>query len=172
MNSCLCNPQAGRLLAGCALLLLAVQIAAADAEWHPAPGYRWRQMRVPAAGKIGFTLLPPTSTGIRFTNHISPERYLTNSVLLNGAGVAAGDVDGDGLCDLYFCRSDGSNVLYRNLGNWRFEDITASAGVACANLTSTGAVLADLDGDGDLDLIVNTVGNGTRVFYNDGKGHF
>src|SRR6185503_14578520 len=60
----------------------------------------------------------------------------------------------------------------RNLGNWRFEDITASAGVACPKLDSTGVAFADLDGDGDLDLIVNTIGNGTHVFLNDGQAHF
>jgi hypothetical protein len=52
------------------------------------------------------------------------------------------------------------------------EDITASAGVACSNQFSTGAVLADVDGDGDLDLLVNGIGVGTRLFLNDGKGHF
>src|SRR5262249_43413402 len=47
-----------------------------------------------------------------------------NQNLLNGAGVAAGDFDGDGWCDLYFCGLGGRNALYRNLGNWRFQDVT------------------------------------------------
>src|SRR5439155_9984718 len=64
------------------------------------------------------------------------------------------------------------NVLYRNLGGWKFEDITESAGVACADQYSTAAVFADVDGDGDLDLLVNSIGAGTRLFLNDGKGHF
>jgi hypothetical protein len=76
------------------------------------------------------------------------------------------------LCDIYFCRLDGPNALYRNLGNWKFEDFTASAGVACENQYSTGAVLADVDGDGDLDLLVNGIGAGTRLFLNNGKGKF
>jgi hypothetical protein len=63
-------------------------------------------------------------------------------------------------------------ALYRNLGGWRLEDITAQAGVGLINLSVTGAVFADLDGDGHLDLVVNTLGNGTFVFLNDGKGHF
>src|SRR5262249_31760709 len=78
----------------------------------------------------------------------------------------------DGWCDLYLCAIHGRNTLYRNLGNWKFQDITDSAGVACDQQRSTGAALADLDGDGDLDLIVNTAGNGTLIFYNDGHGHF
>src|SRR5207247_5834589 len=81
-------------------------------------------------------------------------------------------IDGDGLCELYFCRLDGPNVLYRNLGNWKFEDITAMAGVACADQFSQGTLFADVDGDGDLDLLVNSVGGGTRLFLNDGKGKF
>src|SRR5713101_7800637 len=93
-------------------------VASAAMNWQTGPGYRWRQLPVPGAGKTGFNLLPPQTSGIFFTNHISSERYLTNSVLLNGSGVAAGDVDGDGLCDLYFCGLDGASVLYRNLGNW------------------------------------------------------
>src|SRR5947207_12590970 len=146
--------------------------ASAAMNWHTGPGYRWRQLPVPSAGKTGFTLLPPSSAGILVTNRLSAERYLANSVLLNGSGVAAGDVDGDGLCDLYFCGLDGPNVLYRNLGNWKFEDITVAAGVACPALDATGAVFADIDGDGDPDLIVNSLGGGTHVFINEGKGHF
>src|SRR5439155_11884710 len=61
---------------------------------------------------------------------------------------------------------------FRNLGDWKFEDITAGAGVACEGQASTGAVFADVDGDGDLDLLVNSVGGGTRCFLNDGKGRF
>src|SRR2546423_13634241 len=146
--------------------------ASAAMNWHTGPGYRWRQLPVAGAGKTGFTLLPPSSTGILVTNRMSVERYLTNSMLLNGSGVAAGDVDGDGWCDLYFCGLDGPNVLYRNLGNGKFKDITAESGVACRDLDATGAVFADLDGDGDLDLIVNSTGGGTHVFLNDGTGHF
>jgi hypothetical protein len=86
--------------------------------------------------------------------------------------VAAGDVDGDGLVDLYFCALDNGNALYRNLGNGRFEDITAGAGVGCPGQYSTAAVLADIDGDGDLDLLVDSLGGGTRIFENDGKGRF
>src|SRR5213082_1826511 len=105
--------------------------ASAAMNWHTGPGYRWCQLPVAGAGKTGFTLLAPSSTGVLVTNRISVARYLTNSMLLNGSGVAAGDVDGDGLCDLYFCGLDGPNVLYHNLGGWKFEDVTATAGVAC-----------------------------------------
>lgn len=51
-------------------------------------------------------------------------------------------MDGDGWCDLYFCGSDGPNALYRNRGDWQFEDITATAGVGCDGQASTGTALA------------------------------
>src|SRR6266481_4067073 len=50
---------------------------------------------------------------------------------------------GDGWCDIYLCGLENGNRLYRNLGGWKFEDITESAGVACSNQYSTGAVFAD-----------------------------
>ena len=135
-------------------------------------GGRYADLTVDSSGKPGFSLMDNRSTGVLFTNFISEDRHLTNQILLNGSGVAAGDVDGDGWCDLYFCSLRGGNKLFRNLGNWRFEDVTTQAGVSCTNLDASGCAFADLDGDGDLDLVVNSVGGGTHIFFNDGKGHF
>lgn len=157
---------------GCAGALAVRADAASALAWETNHVGRSAVVALGPAGKAGFTALPVAATGILFTNTLPETRHLTNQILLNGAGVALGDVDGDGLTDVYLCCSDGSNALYRNLGNWRFTNITASAGVACRGLTSSGAAFADLNGDGDLDLIVNTVGNGTRVFVNDGQGRF
>ena len=126
---------------------------------------------IPGTG-VGFTRLQPAQTGIHFTNQIAEIRALTNRNLLSGSGVALGDIDGDGLCDIYFCALDNDNVLYRNRGNWKFEDVTAKAKLACPNQDSTGAVFADVDGDRDLDLLVTGLGNGVRLFANDGTGQF
>src|SRR5436190_18661751 len=141
-------------------------------DWNNAPGYRWASLDVPKNGKTGFTQILSAQTGISFSNHLSEAQLEKNRILENGSGVALGDVDGDGWCDIYFCALEGGNKLYRNLGNWRFEEITESAGVRCAGQFSTGAVFADVDGDGDLDLLVNCIGGGTRLFINDGHGHF
>ena len=116
--------------------------------------------------------MPASETAVSFTNVLSDARATENQIRLNGAGVALGDVDGDGRCDIYLCGLENHNVLYRNLGNWRFEDVTAQAGVACEGQYSTGAALVDVNGDGHLDLLVNGIGTGTRLFINDGQGHF
>src|SRR5207248_5256181 len=58
------------------------------------------------------------------------------------------------------------------VGDWRYEDVTARAGVALAGRHSTGAVFADEDGDGDLDLLVSTLGGGVALYVHDGHGVF
>ncbi len=90
----------------------------------------------------------------------------------HGNGVAVADVDGDGLLDIYFTNQIGGNQLWKNLGGGRFADITKDAGVALAGRISVTASFADLDNDGDEDLVVTTVRGGNVLFENDGKGHF
>ena len=161
------------LLAVSTVFLLARTLGgAAPLNWQAIEGGRAAKVIVDSDSKPGFTLMSTTATGIAFTNLLPQWRHLTNQVLLNGAGVALGDVDGDGWCDVYLCNLTGPNALYRNLGGWRFDEIARQAGVACEGLTASGAAMVDLDGDGDLDLVVNTVGHGTRVFSNDGKARF
>src|ERR1051325_3420946 len=159
----------GSILVCC---LFTSQAATNSLQWKQGPGFRSAELTIGTNGHTGFTLLSPAQTGITFSNHVAESSIARNRIYEIGSGVALGDVDGDGWCVIYFCRSEGDNVLYRNLGNWKFEDITQQAGVACPNQYSTGAILADIDGDGDLDLLVNAIGKGTRAFLNDGKGHF
>ncbi len=148
-------------------LLFAVGFSCVAADSAGAESF---PLRVTGNTPPGFTSLSPSSIGINFTNFVSSQTRSLYTLI--PSGIAAGDVDGDGLCDLFFCSSDGTNVLYRNLGNWKFEDITASAGVACPGQHSIAATLADLNGDGSLDLIVTARGGPNRLFRNDGKGHF
>ena len=145
---------------------------AADLEWQPVAGGRVARLVVSAADRPGFTELSGGRTGLRFVNRIDDRLMAENNNLMQGSGVALGDFDGDGWCDLYLCAIDGTNALYRNLGGWRFEDVTGRAGVGGAGWHSTGATFADLDGDGDLDLLVNTLGRGTHCFSNLGRGQF
>ena len=96
-----------------------------------------------------------------------------------GGGVAAGDYDGDGLVDLFVVRGDiGPNLLYRNLGGNRFEDLAHEAGVAFTkaadeNHRHSGPAFADMDGDGDLDLFVGGLEHDPAfLFRNNGDGTF
>ncbi len=116
--------------------------------------------------------MPVNVTQVSFTNLLPESRFLTNQILPNGSGVTAGDIDGDGRCDLFFSGLGGGSRFYRNLGNWKFEDVTERAGVACPDMDATGALFADVDGNRSLDLLVNSIGGGTRLFINDGHGHF
>ena len=120
----------------------------------------------------GFKSIPSMDSGLSFTNHISPERYLTNQIPLNGSGVALGDVDGDGRIDVFLAGLGGGSELYRNSGNLRFQRVTSQAFPEGLVFDATGCALADIDGDGDLDLIVNSLGQGTRIYFNDGHGVF
>jgi hypothetical protein len=129
-------------------------------------------LAVPAKGKTGFTRINPSDAGINFTNLCPATRSITNQIYLNGSGVAAGDIDGDGWCDLFFAGLENRSALYRNLGDWKFVNITASAGLTNLAHDVTGVAFADIDGDGDLDLVLNSVGNGTWIYLNDGKGKF
>jgi len=141
-------------------------------QWESGPGYRVASVSPATPGKTGFTLLGSVQTGIHFTNFLSIDTTAKNHNLMQGAGVAAGDFDGDGLCDLYFCNVEGRNALYRNLGNFRFADVTDQVGVLCPKMFSTGAIFADVNGDGWLDLIVGANNASPALFINEGNGHF
>ena len=145
----------------------------ADAETleASADGFETARLQPIQGSQPGFRLQPSAITGVDFVNALSKETALTNAVVLNGAGLAIGDADGDGWADLYFCNLQGINRLYRNLGDWCFEEIKNEA-IACEGQFSTGAAFADVDGDEDLDLLVNGISAGTRLFLNGGKGAF
>jgi hypothetical protein len=104
-----------------------------------------------------FSLLDEKQTHIDFLNHLEyTEEFNTYTYrnFYNGAGVGLGDFNNDGLPDIYFCGNQVGNKLYINKGNFVFEDITERAGVACAGSWSTGVSIADVNGDGWLDIYV------------------
>lgn len=120
-----------------------------------------------------FSLVTGVESGVRHRLEFpskAPFDLLTDQT--SGAGVAIGDVDGDGLPDLFFTRYDSGNRLYRNLGDWRFEDITESAGVAAEGRWCGGASFVDIDNDGDLDLHVCVYARPNLLFVNRGDGVF
>src|SRR4030042_298417 len=109
-----------------------------------------------------FTLLPPSATHISFINELietEESNIIEYLYFNNGAGVAAGDINNDGLIDLYFTSNQNLNKLYLNKGKLKFEDITGKAGVAGTGDWKTGVTMADVNGDGFLDIYVCQVGN-------------
>lgn len=169
-----------RWMRGAAFLLMAASVgglespAAESNGWQEGRGFRYRALSFDstAATRSGFHSMPGEQTGVRFTNRLSTAQASKNRILYNGSGIAAGDVNGDGWCDLYFCGLESGNALYLNRGNWKFEASPSQSTVACPGQFSSGACVADLDGDGDLDLLVSSIGTGVRLFLNDGQGNF
>ena len=130
-----------------------------------------------------FERLDASETGVAFENTLAEDagfNLLDYLYYYNGGGVAAGDVDGDGLADLYFTANEGPNALYLNRtepgGALRFEDVTEAAGVAGSSDWTTGVTAADVDGDGRLDLYVSALGGyrdrrgRNELFLNEGPG--
>jgi enediyne biosynthesis protein E4 len=98
-----------------------------------------------------FTRLSPQNSGVTFVNEVeeTPEiNILSYEYTYNGGGVAAGDFNNDGLCDLYFTGNQVSNRLYINRGNLTFQDITETSKTSGRKLWKTGVSAADINGDG------------------------
>jgi hypothetical protein len=111
----------------------------------------------PAAGGQLFTLLPSSYTGVRFENRLTDTHefnVFTYRNYYNGGGVALGDVTGDGLPELVLTANQGGPRLYLNVGGFRFRDVTDAAGLVEHDRWTTGITLADVNGDGRLDIYV------------------
>lgn len=110
-----------------------------------------------------FSNIPVSQTHIRFSNTLEKKNLLNILYYLyyyNGGGVATGDINNDGLPDIYFtANSKGHNKLYLNKGNLEFEDITDKAGVAGTADWCSGVTMADVNDDGYLDIYVSAVSN-------------
>lgn len=113
-------------------------------------------------------------SGITFVHHIVDDASLNYKSVHydHGNGIAAADVDGDGLVDLYFVNQTGGSELWKNLGGGRFRNITENSGTAVRGRISVAAAFADIDNDGDPDLFITTVRGGNLLLENDGHGVF
>ncbi|HEX2536153.1 MAG TPA: VCBS repeat-containing protein, partial [Chitinophagaceae bacterium] len=128
-----------------------------------------------------FTRMPPRTTGVLFENRLREDEashILAYEYYYNGGGVAIGDIDNDGLDDLFFTSNQGSCRLYRNKGNFQFEDITKKAGLQGRKDWKTGTSMADVNGDGLLDIYLCYSGKGApdnrrnELYINRGDGTF
>ena len=164
-------------LPAAALGLMAATLGAAEnAPTHKAD-ISWKPL-AKASGGLGETLfekLGAERTGIDFTYFWDPPQKYENEWLLDGSlggGVALGDYDGDGRVDVFLTRAFGGSRLYRNLGDFRFDDVTEGVGIENDGAWGMGATFADIENDGDLDLFVCAYDAPNQLFVNQGDGTF
>src|SRR5258708_28929902 len=113
-------------------------------------------------GSTLFSLISPQTSGLTFSNDLAEDEKFNIVEYLyfyNGGGVACGDINNDGLVDLYFSSNQNSNKLYLNKGNFKFEDITEKSHTQGTGNWKTGVTMADENGDGLLDIY--SCGEGT-----------
>jgi len=130
---------------------------------------------------VNFNRISPTKSGIHFINQISEDfagNFMVYDGYYQGAGVGVGDINNDGLSDLYFAGNNVSDKLYLNKGNFVFEDITAKAGITPHNGWSTGVTFGDVNGDGWQDIYVcqflwqDISRRPNKLYINNGDGTF
>lgn len=117
-----------------------------------------------------YTKIEGAQIGMEFQNLLL--RKNIKNYLLTGAGLTVGDVDGNGLPDVFLVSQDGPNKLFKQVAPWKFEDATVSSGLIETKLWGAGAAFVDLDNDGDLDLYVCNKGALDEVYLNNGNGSF
>ena len=171
------KPKSGSALRGCLFLAATIWAVAGTPEIasHPLAA------RSAPAGPTLFTPLAPDVTGVRTTNlYADPrmwsERYHEFEVGAIGTGVAIGDYDGDGRPDIFVVSKTESCHLFRNLGNFKFEDVTEAAGVGdqgpAAMIWKQGAAFVDINNDGRLDIYVCRNDAPNLLYLNQGDGTF
>lgn len=151
------------VIAGCTL---------PSTDWTHEDGFRYRELNVQGRSRTGFTEVDSLRSGIVAVNAVSQDAIIANRHMMHGSGIAIGDVTGDGLPDVYVARLSAPDALYQNLGDWRFENISVRAGLDSTARSTSGVVMADLDGDQDLDLLLTMPLGPGAVYRNLGGGTF
>src|SRR5262245_38922862 len=146
------------------LLVLSCCFVAASCSRERATDNGPRDAAPPPVGKTLFTQLPSTYTGVSFENRLVESRdqnVFTYRNFYNGGGVAIGDLTGDSLPEVVLTSNQDGPRVYRNLGSFRFRDVTKASGLETEKGSwTTGVVLADVNGDGRLDIYLSRAGSG------------
>lgn len=126
-----------------------------------------KPVTVPQAATVGeevndlFSALDAKTTGIDFVNTVSTNlelNYINFAYIYNGAGIAVLDFDNDGRQDLFFASNQNDNALYRNLGDWKFEDVSDKAGIHAPGGQTSGVSIVDVNADGFADIYITKTG--------------
>ena len=124
-----------------------------------------------------FVSIPPSHSNLDFENNVRQTRennHIVNVEFISGGGVAVGDINNDGLQDIFFTGNQVRDRLYLNRGNFKFKDITRSAGISPDTLWSSGVTFVDIDRDGDQDIYVcrnvylEDENSGNQLYINNG----
>lgn len=119
-----------------------------------------------------FTLIPSSQSNIDFVNKIKETReinFISYPYIYNGGGVSIGDINNDGMDDIFFVSSQGKNKLYLNKKNFSFEDISKKAGIEDPIGLSTGVSMIDINNDGWLDIYICKTGNSENPSHRENK---
>ncbi|MEM9527017.1 MAG: VCBS repeat-containing protein, partial [Bacteroidota bacterium] len=119
------------------------------------------KVTVENSGPKLFEQMESEATGLVFTNTVvndSDFNIFNYRNFYNGGGVGLADLNNDGLTDVFFTANMGSNKLFLNQGDWRFEDVSAQAGIELPDKWSTGVAMVDINADGWLDIYVCNAG--------------
>lgn len=162
-----------RLLKLFSIILLVLVADADSAADRAVSSLKRDRVAVGERMETRFERVPSEKSGLALVHQFPPEADLHLFQDFGAsAGVCTGDIDGDGWPDVFIANYDRGGRLYRNLGDLKFEDVTAESGIVTQGKWCTGVSFVDIENDGDLDLYVCAYRSENLLFLNDGKGRF